>query len=156
MPPFVDSVQDRQLANKGIAAENAEVVRLKRCAIPRRSPRLPTCSGVIHRRADIPPDSPLPLFMQQIRTKSKDLQDDLTIGCDLSRSGDLAARTRLRHDRRRSFTALAERTGLSRQTVMDIEHGKPVWTLATGLSYDQLFSPMCNGHTPPRTEPDAR
>ncbi|UKD52300.1 hypothetical protein L3Q65_30885 [Amycolatopsis sp. FU40] len=38
---------------------------------------------------------------------------------------------RLRHDRGRSFIVLSERTGLSRQTVMDIEHGKTVGTLAT-------------------------
>lgn len=44
---------------------------------------------------------------------------------------------------------------------MDIEHGKTVGTLATwhafahafGLSYDRLFSPMCNGHKLPRAEP---
>ncbi|WP_043224301.1 helix-turn-helix transcriptional regulator [Streptomyces sp. NRRL F-5193] len=64
---------------------------------------------------------------------------------------------RLRHERRWSYDDLAERTGLSRRTLIEIEQGRTVGTIATwhALSHafdvplDGLFSVLCEGHAPP-------
>jgi len=64
---------------------------------------------------------------------------------------------RLRHKRGWSYDNLAERTGLSRRTLIEIEQGRTVGTLNTwhALSHafdiplDGLFSVLCEGHTPP-------
>ncbi|MFJ6523441.1 helix-turn-helix transcriptional regulator [Streptomyces filamentosus] len=68
---------------------------------------------------------------------------------------------RLRHERRWSYDDLAERTGLSRRTLIEIEQGRTIGTIATwhALSHafdiplDGLFSVLCEGHTPPGAAP---
>lgn len=70
----------------------------------------------------------------------------------------------LRHElsRRRaaagySYDQLAERTGLSRRTLIEIEQGRTIGTLATwhalahgfDIPVATLLAPLCHGHTPP-------
>lgn len=69
---------------------------------------------------------------------------------------------RLRHERRWSYDDLAERTGLSRRTLIEIEQGRTIGTIATwhALSHafdiplDGLFSVLCEGHTPAGAAPE--
>lgn len=58
-----------------------------------------------------------------------------------------------------TYDQLAERTGISRRTLIEIEQGRTIGTLNTwhalahalGVSFDQLLGSMCVGHEPPRT-----
>lgn len=64
---------------------------------------------------------------------------------------------RLRADRGWTYDELARRSGLSRRTLIEIEQGRTVGTLATwhalahalGAPLDELFGSLCSGHTPP-------
>ena len=64
---------------------------------------------------------------------------------------------RLRADAELTYDQLAERTGLSRRTLIEIEQGRTIGTLNTwhalahalGASFDQLLGSMCAGHEPP-------
>ncbi|MFJ8955305.1 helix-turn-helix transcriptional regulator [Streptomyces sp. NPDC102381] len=66
---------------------------------------------------------------------------------------------RLRADRGWTYDELAGRTGLSRRTVIDLEHGRTTGTITTwhtiahafGVPLDQLLGALCSGHTPPGT-----
>lgn len=59
-----------------------------------------------------------------------------------------------------SYDELAERTGLSRRTLIEIEQGRTVGTLATwhalahafGVSFGTLADTLCKGHQPPEPE----
>lgn len=65
--------------------------------------------------------------------------------------------SRLRAARGWTYDELAARSGLSRRTLIEIEQGRTVGTLATwhalahalGAPLDQLFGTLCNGHEPP-------
>lgn len=64
---------------------------------------------------------------------------------------------RLRADACWTYDQLAERTGLSRRTLIEIEQGRTVGTLNTwhalahalGVSFDHLLGSMCAGHELP-------
>lgn len=64
---------------------------------------------------------------------------------------------RLRADAGWTYDQLAERTGLSRRTLIEIEQGRTVGTLNTwhalahvlGVSFDHLLGSMCAGHELP-------
>ncbi|NML54743.1 helix-turn-helix transcriptional regulator [Streptomyces sp. R302] len=68
---------------------------------------------------------------------------------------------RLRREHRWSYDDLAARTGLSRRTLIEIEQGRTIGTIATwhalshafGIPLDGLFSVLCEGHTPPGATP---
>ncbi|MFE2540984.1 helix-turn-helix transcriptional regulator [Actinacidiphila glaucinigra] len=61
---------------------------------------------------------------------------------------------RLRADRGWTYDQLAERTGVSRRTLIDIEQGRTIGTLNTwhalvhalGVSFDRLLGSMCTDH----------
>lgn len=65
--------------------------------------------------------------------------------------------SRLRAERGWTYDELAARTGLSRRTLIEIEQGRTIGTLATwhalahalGAPLDQLFGTLCGGHEPP-------
>ncbi|GAA3814814.1 helix-turn-helix transcriptional regulator [Streptomyces chiangmaiensis] len=65
--------------------------------------------------------------------------------------------SRLRAERGWTYDELAARTGLSRRTLIEIEQGRTIGTLATwhalahalGAPLDQLFGTLCAGHQPP-------
>jgi transcriptional regulator with XRE-family HTH domain len=62
-----------------------------------------------------------------------------------------------RAERGWSYDELAERTGLSRRTLIEIEQGRTFGTLATwhalahafGVSFGTLVDVLCEGHEPP-------
>ncbi|BFV54921.1 hypothetical protein KCMC57_up63650 [Kitasatospora sp. CMC57] len=64
---------------------------------------------------------------------------------------------RLRAEHGWSYDQLAERSGLSRRTLIEIEQGRTIGTLATwhalahalGVPFASLTEALCNGHTPP-------
>lgn len=64
---------------------------------------------------------------------------------------------RLRGERGWTYDELASRTGLSRRTLIEIEQGRTIGSLATwhALAHaldaplDELFGTLCTGHTPP-------
>ncbi|MFJ5042197.1 helix-turn-helix transcriptional regulator [Streptomyces parvulus] len=64
---------------------------------------------------------------------------------------------RLRAERGWSYDVLAARSGLSRRTLIEIEQGRTVGTLATwhalahafSISLGELLGPLCAGHEPP-------
>lgn len=64
---------------------------------------------------------------------------------------------RLRAERGWTYDQLAERTGLSRRTLIEIEQGRTIGTLgswhalahALGTSFDQLLGALCAGHEAP-------
>ncbi|MFI5534130.1 helix-turn-helix transcriptional regulator [Kitasatospora sp. NPDC051853] len=64
---------------------------------------------------------------------------------------------RLRADRGWTYDQLAERSGLSRRTVIEIEQGRTIGTLATwhalahafDVSVGALADKLCEGHAPP-------
>ncbi|MBT2393942.1 helix-turn-helix transcriptional regulator [Streptomyces sp. ISL-1] len=64
---------------------------------------------------------------------------------------------RLRGERGWSYDELARRSGLGRRTVIEIEQGRTIGSLKTwhalahalNVPVDQLFAPLCEGHTPP-------
>ncbi|MEW2252328.1 MULTISPECIES: helix-turn-helix transcriptional regulator [unclassified Streptomyces] len=64
---------------------------------------------------------------------------------------------RLRTDRGWTFDELAERSGLSRRTLIDLEHGRTTGTLTTwhalahtfDVPFDELLGNLCSNHTPP-------
>ncbi|MCQ6556880.1 helix-turn-helix transcriptional regulator [Streptomyces sp. C10-9-1] len=68
---------------------------------------------------------------------------------------------RLRGDRGWSYDELATRTGLSRRTLIEIEQGRTIGSLATwhalGHAFDVplggLFATLCTGHDPPGKSP---
>ncbi|MEV0850558.1 helix-turn-helix transcriptional regulator [Streptomyces sp. NPDC049954] len=68
------------------------------------------------------------------------------------------ARLRARHGW--SYDELAARTGLSRRTLIEIEQGRTIGTLATwhalahalGMPLGELLDPLCTGHEPPSPE----
>lgn len=59
-----------------------------------------------------------------------------------------------------SYDELAARSGLSRRTLIEIEQGRTIGTLATwhalahsfGVPLGELLGPLCQGHEPPRFE----
>ncbi|MDX2647510.1 helix-turn-helix transcriptional regulator [Streptomyces sp. PA03-1a] len=65
--------------------------------------------------------------------------------------------SRLRAERGWTYDELAARTGLSRRTLIEIEQGRTIGTLATwhalahalGAPLDRLFGTLCAGHEPP-------
>ncbi|MEU5798718.1 helix-turn-helix transcriptional regulator [Streptomyces sp. NPDC047813] len=72
--------------------------------------------------------------------------------------------SRLRAERGWSCDELAARSSLSRRTLIEIEQGRTIGTLATwhalahafGLPLGELLAPLCTGHEPPHGEPPAR
>jgi transcriptional regulator with XRE-family HTH domain len=56
-----------------------------------------------------------------------------------------------------SYDQLAQRSGISRRTLIEIEQGRTIGTLNTwhavahalDVSFDQLLGSMCAGHEPP-------
>ncbi|MEU2235158.1 helix-turn-helix transcriptional regulator [Streptomyces vietnamensis] len=64
---------------------------------------------------------------------------------------------RLRSDRGWTYDDLAAQTGLSRRTLIEIEQGRTIGSIATwhalGHAFDVplggLFAALCEGHTPP-------
>lgn len=69
---------------------------------------------------------------------------------------------RLRGDHGWSYDELASRSGLSRRTLIEIEQGRTIGTLATwhalahalGAPLDELFGTLCAGHEPPTPQDD--
>ncbi|WP_327350276.1 helix-turn-helix transcriptional regulator [Streptomyces sp. NBC_01304] len=67
---------------------------------------------------------------------------------------------RLRAQRGWSYDQLAAHSGLSRRTLIEIEQGRTVGTLATwhalahafGIPMGTLLDPLCTGHEPPSGE----
>ncbi|MFJ9523650.1 helix-turn-helix transcriptional regulator [Kitasatospora sp. NPDC101801] len=67
------------------------------------------------------------------------------------------ALARLRADRGWTYDHLAERSGLSRRTLIEIEQGRTIGTLATwhalahafDVPLGDLAASLCDGHTPP-------
>ena len=65
--------------------------------------------------------------------------------------------SRLRAARGWSYDELAARSGLSRRTLIEIEQGRTIGTLATwhalahalGAPIGQLLGTLCEGHEPP-------
>jgi putative transcriptional regulator len=70
--------------------------------------------------------------------------------------------SRLRAERGWSYDQLAERSGLSRRTVIEIEQGRTIGTLATwhalahafNVSPAALTQVLCEGHEPPAATTD--
>ena len=68
---------------------------------------------------------------------------------------------KLRAEQAWSYDDLAERTGLSRRTLIEIEQGRSVATLNTlhaiahafGVPVAQLADTLCEGHPPPHPAP---
>ncbi|MFJ4188961.1 helix-turn-helix transcriptional regulator [Kitasatospora sp. NPDC089509] len=68
---------------------------------------------------------------------------------------------RLRADRGWSYDELAAHSSLSRRTLIEIEAGRTIGTLATwhalahafDVSFADLTASLCEGHTPPGVEP---
>jgi transcriptional regulator with XRE-family HTH domain len=64
---------------------------------------------------------------------------------------------RLRHARGWTFDELADRSGLSRRTLIDLEHGRTTGTVTTwhalahalDVPVHRLLDTLCEGHTPP-------
>ncbi|WP_327072123.1 helix-turn-helix domain-containing protein [Kitasatospora purpeofusca] len=64
---------------------------------------------------------------------------------------------RLRAERAWSYDQLAERSGLSRRTLIEIEQGRTIGTLATWhalahafeVPFGSLAEALCEGHAPP-------
>lgn len=69
--------------------------------------------------------------------------------------------SRLRAERGYSYDALAERSGLSRRTLIEIEQGRTVGTLATwhalahalDVPVGRLVETLCQGHPVPQQPP---
>jgi putative transcriptional regulator len=67
--------------------------------------------------------------------------------------------SRLRAARGWTYDELAARSGLSRRTLIEIEQGRTIGSLATwhalahalSVPVDQLLGPLCQGHEPPKT-----
>lgn len=59
-----------------------------------------------------------------------------------------------------SYDELAARSGLSRRTLIEIEQGRTIGTLATWhalahafhIPLGELLDPLCTGHEPPHSE----
>ncbi|MHB6904000.1 helix-turn-helix transcriptional regulator [Streptomyces sp. DB-54] len=68
---------------------------------------------------------------------------------------------RLRDERGWTFDELAERSGLSRRTLIDLEHGRTTGSVTTwhalvhtfNVPIDRLLGTLCDGHTPPAEPP---
>ncbi|WP_432590499.1 helix-turn-helix transcriptional regulator [Streptomyces sp. HD1123-B1] len=68
---------------------------------------------------------------------------------------------RLRDERGWTFDELAERSGLSRRTVIDLEHGRTTGSVTTwhalahtfGVPLGPLLGTLCDGHTSPAEPP---
>ncbi|WNI33337.1 helix-turn-helix transcriptional regulator [Streptomyces sp. ITFR-6] len=66
---------------------------------------------------------------------------------------------RLRAARGWTYDELADRSGLARRTLIEIEQGRTIGTLkswhalahALGTPLDELFGALCSGHEPPRS-----
>ncbi|MEU9139511.1 helix-turn-helix transcriptional regulator [Streptomyces sp. NPDC048404] len=64
---------------------------------------------------------------------------------------------RLRGERGWTFDELADRSGLARRTLIDLEHGRTAGSLTTwhtlahtfDVPIEQLLNTLCDGHTPP-------
>ncbi|WP_367324531.1 helix-turn-helix transcriptional regulator [Streptomyces sp. HUAS ZL42] len=65
---------------------------------------------------------------------------------------------RLRAERGWTYDELADRSGLARRTLIEIEQGRTIGTLKTwhalahalSTPLDELFGSLCRGHEPPR------
>ncbi|MGC0344377.1 helix-turn-helix transcriptional regulator [Streptomyces sp. SLBN-8D4] len=63
---------------------------------------------------------------------------------------------RLRGERGWTFDELAERSGLARRTLIDLEHGRAAGTITTwhalahalDVSIEELLGTLCEDHTP--------
>ncbi|MEU7484868.1 helix-turn-helix transcriptional regulator [Streptomyces sp. NPDC042319] len=72
------------------------------------------------------------------------------------------ALARLRNERGWTFDELAERSGLARRTLIDLEHGRTTGSVTTwhalahafDVPIDQFLGNLCEGHTPP-TPPES-
>ena len=68
---------------------------------------------------------------------------------------------RLRGERGWSYDQLASRSGLSRRTLIEIEQGRTIGSLATwhaiahafAVSLGELTAALCEGHQPPASPP---
>ncbi|WSX13306.1 helix-turn-helix domain-containing protein [Streptomyces sp. NBC_00988] len=68
--------------------------------------------------------------------------------------------SRLRAQRGWSYDQLAAHSGLSRRTLIEIEQGRTIGTLATwhalahafNVPLGELLDPLCSGHEPPGLE----
>ncbi|WP_392872735.1 helix-turn-helix transcriptional regulator [Streptomyces sp. LN499] len=68
---------------------------------------------------------------------------------------------RLRAERGWTYDELAERSGLSRRTLIEVEQGRTIGSLGTwhalahalSIPFDQLLGALCSGHTPPAVPP---
>ncbi|MER5905124.1 helix-turn-helix transcriptional regulator [Streptomyces mirabilis] len=66
---------------------------------------------------------------------------------------------RLRGERGWTFDELADRSGLARRTLIDLEHGRTTGSLTTwhtlahtfDVPIEQLLNTLCDDHTPPGT-----
>ncbi|MER7183595.1 helix-turn-helix transcriptional regulator [Streptomyces hyaluromycini] len=64
---------------------------------------------------------------------------------------------RLRGERGWTFDELAERSGLARRTLIDLEHGRTTGSVTTwhalahafGVPIEQFLGRLCDDHTPP-------
>jgi putative transcriptional regulator len=67
---------------------------------------------------------------------------------------------RLRAERGWTFDELADRSGLARRTLIDLEHGRTTGSLTTwhtlahtfDVSLENLLGSLCTDHTPPGTQ----
>ncbi|AJE80386.1 hypothetical protein SLNWT_0010 [Streptomyces albus] len=64
---------------------------------------------------------------------------------------------RLRNEREWTFDELANRSGLARRTLIDLEHGRTTGTVTTwhalahafDVPIERLLGSLCHDHTPP-------
>ncbi|MFE7113992.1 helix-turn-helix transcriptional regulator [Streptomyces sp. NPDC057654] len=67
---------------------------------------------------------------------------------------------RLRNDRGWTFDELADRSGLARRTVIDLEHGRAAGNVTTwhalahafDVPIEELLGALCGNHTPPGSQ----
>jgi transcriptional regulator with XRE-family HTH domain len=66
-------------------------------------------------------------------------------------------RARLRHERGWTFDELAERSGLARRTLIDLEHGRTAGSITTwhvlahafDVPIERFLTSLCDGHPTP-------
>ncbi|MFB8183375.1 helix-turn-helix transcriptional regulator [Streptomyces sp. NPDC055966] len=71
------------------------------------------------------------------------------------------ALARLRGERGWTFDELAERSGLARRTLIDLEHGRTTGTITTwhalahafDVPIERFLTSLCDGHQTPGTPP---
>ncbi|MFF0017996.1 helix-turn-helix transcriptional regulator [Streptomyces sp. NPDC005374] len=78
---------------------------------------------------------------------------------DADPAGLRVALARLRAARGWTFDELADRSGLARRTLIDLEHGRTTGSVTTwhalahtfDVPMEHLLSALCDNHTPPGT-----